>query len=169
MAIVFYEYGNSVMFNKKDIAAEHIPWEDDIEEGDRVLYHDSAKVARPIGEVVSISTYREYLLIRLKGYEMFVILKKLPVNEYIVLKSDIGRVNETTGKRLTAGQATLSKVYWELDPEGGEHLIFLWYLVEEKRFETDIINLQDYNHYHSTTPEGELVSHISGRYKIINE
>ena len=68
-----------------------------------------------------------------------------------------------------AGQATLSKVYWELDPEGGEHLIFLWYLVEEKRFETDIINLQDYNHYRSSTPEGELVSHISGRYKIINE
>ncbi len=167
MAIVFYEYGNSVTFNKKNIAAEHACWEEEIEEGDRVIYHDSVRGARPFGKVISISTYREYLLIRLAGYEMFVILKKLPVNEYIVLKSDIGKLTDTSGKRYYEGKATLQKVYWELDPDKGEHLIFLWYLNDEHRMTADIVNLQDYNSYRSPTPDGELVAHISGRYKIV--
>ena len=169
MAIVFYEYGNSVTFNKKNIATEHACWEDEIEEGDRVLYLDSERGARPLGKVISVSTYREYLLVRLASYEMFIILKKLPVNEYIVLKSDIGKMTDTSGKRYYEGRATLLKVYWELDPEKGEHLIFLWYLNDERRLATDIVNLQDYNNYKSDDPDGELVSHISGRYKIVSE
>ncbi len=169
MAIVFYEYGNSLTFNKKNIAAEHDCWEEEIEEGDRVLYLDSERGARPLGKVISISTYREYLLVRLASYEMFIILKKLPVNEYIVLKSDIGKIHDTTGKKYYEGKATLHKVYWELDPEKGEHLIFLWYLNDEHKLTADIINLQDYNSYRSDNPEGELVSHISGRYKIVDD
>lgn len=166
MTITFYEYGNSVMFNKRDIAAERAAWEEEISVGDAVLYHDSEHGTRPFGKVISISTHREYLLVRLAGYEMFIILRKIPVSEYIVLKSDIGKMIETTGKRYYEGEATLHKVYWELDPEQGEHVVFLWYLTHERRLVADIVNLQDYNHYRSENPEGELVAHISGRYTL---
>lgn len=166
MTITFYEYGNSVMFNKRDIAAEHAAWEEEISVGDRVLYHDSAHGTRPLGKVISISTHREYLLVRLASYELFIILRKIPVNDYIVLKSDIGKMIETMGKKYYEGEATLHKVYWELDPENGEHLVFLWYLTDEHRLVADIINLQDYNNYKSDNPDGELVAHISGRYTL---
>lgn len=166
MTLNFYEYGNSVTYNKKDIAAKHARWEDAIKVGDKVLYEDSQHGTRPYGKVISISTHREYLLVRLASYELFIILRKLPVNEYIVLKSDIKEMIEGMGKRYYEGEAVLHKVYWELDPDNGEHLVFLWYLNNEHRLTADIINLQDYNNYKSDNPEGELVSHIGGRYTL---
>lgn len=166
MTLTCFEYGNSVMYNKKDIAAERLAWEEEIKVGDKVIYHDSEHGTRPQGKIISISPQREYLLVRLAGYERFVILRRLPSNEYIVLKSDISAMLETTGKQYYEGVASLHNVYWEADPEEGEHIIFLWYLNEEHRLAADIVTLQSYNHYKSEKPEGELVSHISGRYTL---
>lgn len=166
MTVNFYEYGNSVIFNKRDIAMSRSEWEEEIKVGDTVLYHDSVHGTRPHGHVVAISTHREYLLVRLAGYEMFILLKKFPPRDYIVLKSDIKTMLESTGKKYYEGTAKLQNVYWEPDPEGGEHMIFVWYLTDERRLHTDIVNLEDYNNYSSKSEEGELVDHISGRYDL---
>lgn len=166
MTIKFYEYGNDVMFNKRDIETEPAFWEEEISVGDDVLYHDSKNGTRPLGHVVSISTYREYLLVRLASYELFVILRKVPKNDYIVIKSNIQKVIETTGRRYYAGDASLVNVHWELDPERGEHLVMIWYLNDEHRLTADIIDLEDYNHDSAQGEEGELVAHVSGRYEL---
>ncbi len=166
MTITFYEYGNEVMFNKQDIAAAHTQWEEEISVGDKVHYHDSAHGTRPVGKVVSVSPQREYLMLRLAGYERFVIVRKLSLHEYIVLKSDIAAMLETSGKQYYEGTADLCDVFWTLDPDGGEHAVFVWYLHDEKKVSCDVVNLQDYNHYKSTRPAGELVAHISGRYEL---
>ncbi len=166
MTITFYEYGNTIMFNKKDIAVEHTKWEEEISVGDKVLYHDSEHGTRPYGKVISISPQREYLLLRLAGYEQFVIVRKISINEYIVMKSDIAEMLESTGLLYYAGDVSLNDVFWALDPDGGEHAIFLWFHLGEHKLFTDIVTLKDYNHYHSARPEGELVDHISGRYTV---
>lgn len=161
MTITFFEYGNTVMFNRRDLAAELGFWEEEIAVGDTVHYHDSEHGTRPLGRVVSVSPRRECLLLRLAGYERFVIVRKIAADEYIVLKSDISKMLETTGKRYYEGEASLHNVYWETDPDQRAHVVFLWYLIDERRLCADIVNLQD-----DEEDGHELVAYISGRYTL---
>ncbi len=161
MTVTFFEYGNTVMFNIHDIMGELAYWEDEISAGDTVLYHDSEHGTRPLGKIISISPCREYLLLRLAGYEKFVIMRKINLSEYIVMKSDIAAMLETTGKLYYEGTVSLQNVYWERDPERKMRVVFLWYHNEERRLFADFVTLKE--HAEST---GELVDFISGRYTV---
>ncbi len=160
MTIKFYEFGNSVVFDKHELKKESGVWEEGISVGDRVLYHDSMNGTRPLGHVVSISEDREYLLVRLASYELFIILHKVHKNEYIVLKSDICTALEASAKSYYEGTCELQNVYWETDPEGGKHVVFLWYLHAERRLHADVVTLEP------DSGTGELVDYISGRYEL---
>ena len=158
MTITFFEYGNNVMFNAHDIPHELTLWEKGIEAGDVVLYHDSRHGTRPRGRVVSVSPGREYLIVRLAGYERFVIMRKINHDEYIVAKSGIAAMLETSGKLYYEGAADLQNIYWECDPEKRMHVVFLWYHNEEHRLFMDDVTMKE------AQGGGELVDFISGRY-----
>lgn len=161
MTITFFEYGNTVMFNTHDISGEFSVWENEISRGDTVLYHDSERGTRPLGKIISISNDRKYLLLRLAGYERFVIMRKINQNEYIVVKSDLYAMLETTGKLYYEGTVALQNVFWEYDPEHNMCVLFLWYHNEERRMFADVVTLHE-----QQGSDGELIDYISGRYTI---
>ena len=160
MTLKFYEYSNSVVFSRDELEQEPVLWEEGISVGDSALYHDSKNGTRPLGHVVSISPDREYLLVRLASFELFIILRRVHKNEYLVIKSDIRKTMETTGKMYYEGTAQLQNVFWETDPEKGKHIVFLWFLNGEHRMQADIVN------FNPDMGESELVDYISGRYEL---
>lgn len=163
MTITFFEYGNSVTFNAHDILNELSVWEDAISNGDSVLYHDSVRSTRPLGKIISVSPDRKYLLVRLAGYERFVIMRKIKPNEYIVVKSDLSAMLETTGKLYYEGTVSLQNVYWGCGPEQQSCVVFLWYHNEDKKLFADVVTLSA-----TTTDKEELIDYISGRYTLSN-
>ena len=160
MTIKFYEFGNSVVFDRHEIEKPLPEWEEAISVGDSALYHDSRNGTRPLGHVVSVSPNRKYLLVRLASYELFIILRKVRKNEYLVLKSDIRETLASSAEKYYGGTAALQNVYWETDPAQKEHVVFLWYLHGEQRLYTDIVTLLP------VPKTGELVDYISGRYEL---
>lgn len=160
--ITFFEYGNTVIFNAHDIPRELSDWEENVAAGDIALYHDSEHGTRPHGKIVSVSPDRKYLLLRLAGYEKFAILRKINQDEYIVMKSDISAMLETTGKLYYGGAVGLQNVYWEQDPEQRTTVVFLWYHYEEHRMFADFVTLNELPAENGK----ELVDFVSGRYTV---
>ncbi len=160
MTLKFYEFGNSVVFNREELERESAVWEEGISKGDKALYHDSEHGTRPLGHVVSISPDRAYLLVRLASYELFIILRKVHKNEYVVIKSDIRKALEASAKLYYEGTDQLQNIYWETDPDGGKHIVFLWYSHSGRMLRSDTVTLEP------EKAEGELVDYISGRYEF---
>ncbi len=166
MTIKFYEYGNSVMFGKRELSSEQLFWDGRISAGDNVLYHDSKNGTRPMGHVISLSENREYLLVRLASYEMFIVLRRVHKSDYIVLKSDIRDMIGTSGKAYYEGDAELLNVHWELDPSGRQHIVFVWYMHEEKKLHADVVALDKCTDEAQDGADDGLVDYISGRFEV---